>query len=124
MQVVNPIHSLKTDKGTGVGFEMMTSMALVKNCMDNIVPTVPSVICDYFGIFNTDKLRMDIIFGVYREMVLHEKVSAVSLHNALIFNRLNIFIHKIMAKSESQYYKDFKTLGIRVGTNTDEDKIL
>lgn len=117
MQIVNPIYNFRLTKGAGVGLEMISSQTLVKNCIDDIMPDSPAVICDYFGMFNTSKLKMEIIFGVYYEMILHEKVTAKMLHNALIKNKLNKLIHVTLAKSESQYYTDFKAMGIKVGTN-------
>jgi hypothetical protein len=117
MQVINPIYNFRVDRGTGVGLEMISSQILVKNCIDDILPNNPAVICDYFGMFNTSKLKMDIIFGVYQEMVLYEQITAKILHNALLMNKLNRLIHTTLIRSESQYYKDFKALGIKVGTN-------
>ena len=117
MQIVNPIYNFRVTKGAGVGLEMMSSQTLVKSCIDDELPDSPAVICDYFGMFNTNKLTMDIIFGVYQEMVLHEKVTAKILHNALQMNKLNKLIHVTLAKSVSQYYMDFKAMKIKVGTN-------
>lgn len=117
MQVINPIYNFRVDRGTGVGLEMISSQTLVKNCIDDELPDSPAVICDYFGMFNTSKLKMDIIFGVYQEMVLHEQITAKILHKALLMNKLNKLIHTTLIRSDSQYYKDFNALGIKVGTN-------
>jgi len=122
MQVINPIYNFRVDRGTGIGIGMMSSTTLVKNCIDNELPTSPAVICDYFGMFNTSKLKMDIIFEVYKEMVLRENMTAKILHNALLMNKLNKLIHITLMRSESQYYKDFKALGIKVGTNISGDE--
>lgn len=98
---------------------MLTSETLVKNCLDNELPTSSAVICDYFGIFNTSKIRKDIIFDVYRDMVINKNVTASELHAALKGNKLNKLIKKNMLGSSSQCYKDFCTMNIVVGTNID-----
>lgn len=98
---------------------MLTSETLVKNCIDNELPTSSAVLCDYFGIFNTSTLRKDIIFDVYRDMVINKNVTSNDLHFALKANKLNKLIKKKMVGSNSQCYKDFCMMGIVVGTNID-----
>ena len=98
---------------------MLTSETLVKNCLNNELPTSSAVICDYFGIFNTSTIRKDIIFDVYRDMVINKNVTSSDLHTALKANKLNKLIKKKMAGSSSQCYKDFCTMNIVVGTNID-----
>jgi hypothetical protein len=98
---------------------MLTSETLVKNCLDNELPTSSAVLCDYFGIFNTSTLRRDIIFDVYRDMVINKNVTSNDLHFALKSNKLNKLIKKKMLGSNTQCYKDFCMMGIVVGTNID-----
>ena len=96
---------------------MFSSETLVKNCIDDELPTSSAVLCDYFGINNLSTLRKDIIFGVYQELVIKRDTTADNLHKALLSNKLNEFIKRKMIGSNSQYYKDYCVMGIVVGTN-------
>jgi hypothetical protein len=98
---------------------MLTSETLVKNCLDNELPTSSAVLCDYFGIFNTSTIKKDIIFDVYCDIVINKNVTASELHTALKANKLNKLIKNKMLGSNTQCYKDFCTMNIVVGTNID-----
>ena len=96
---------------------MTTSSLLVKYCFDDIIPQELSVLCDYFGLNNMyNYKKVETIFGVYQGMVKLMEISAEELHQALVNDKLNEFIHDCYKNRKSGYYNEFCKMNIKVGT--------
>jgi hypothetical protein len=75
-------------------------------CLRDQIPPLP-VLADYFGDAFLDEDKSNIVFGVYRGLVIRLGVKADLLENCFLSNRLNELVHAKYKYQPTGYYKQF-----------------
>ena len=75
-------------------------------CLRDQIPPLP-VLADYFGDAFLEEDKSNIVFGVYRGLVIRLGVKADLLDNCFLSNRLNELVHAKYKYQPTGYYKQF-----------------
>jgi hypothetical protein len=97
---------------------MRTSDLLVNYCLNDTIPSEPAIICDYFGFHNLE--NMDIILGIYQDLIKHKGITSNELNKALKNKKLNELIHAKYKNQKSKYYNEFCEKNINVGVSLEK----
>lgn len=103
----------KTDDSES--FSNTSAGELVKIILEGLSEIPIPILADYFGENNINSKNIDIIRGIYTDLIKTRGISASFLHKCFLTGRLDELIFKKYKNRSLEFYQDYVSNNIKIG---------